>query len=180
MTGLSRILLTGAACSGKSALVAEMRTRGWAISRDPGARVIRAETATGGTGQPWVDAGRHARLMLKMAVADYEALREGAQLFDRGVLDAALAMGAANAPAAEYFTRYPYHTSVVLAPPMRAIFDAATPQPEQAKPDWDRANADYETLTDTLARLGYRPLLLPEAGIADRADWLAARLADET
>ena len=63
---------------------------------------------------------------------------------------------------------------------MRAIFDAAPPQPEQAKPDWDRANADYETLTDTLARLGYRPLLLPEAGIAERADWLAARLADET
>ncbi|MBF9031865.1 AAA family ATPase [Rhodobacterales bacterium HKCCE3408] len=166
-----RILLTGCSGAGKSALLAEMAARGWDTVKEPGRRVTRAEERMGGTGLPWIDPERFARLCLKMAMADWEGARAGTVIFDRGVLDAALALARADAEPGAAAGRCTYDLAV-LAPPWESIFDR---DPERQH-SFDDAVAEYEDIAAALADLGMEVETLPEAPVAARADWLEAIL----
>lgn len=165
-----RILITGCSGAGKSTLLAELARRGQDTVKEPGRRVIRAETRMGGKGRPWENAERFAKLCLKMAIADWDGVRAGTVFYDRGVLDAALLldrMGQADV-AAGYLKSYPYDGTVVLAPPWENLF-RSDPDRRQSFAD---AMDEYVSITEALARLGYEARLLPEAGVAERAEWV--------
>lgn len=166
---LTRVLITGCSGAGKSTLVADMAERGYEVRREPGRRVIRAETRMGGTGLPWQDTARFAHLCLKMAAADWEEARAGAVVFDRGVIDAALALEregfGAEADAALQTYRYDI---VVLAGPWPALFESD----EDRRHGLPEAEAEFEHIARRLPELGYAPLDLPQGTQAARADWL--------
>lgn len=169
-----RYLLTGCSGAGKSALLAEMARRGHETVKEPGRRVIRAEERMGGKGTPWENEERFCRLCLKMATADFEGIRVGTALFDRGVFDAAVhfeRLGHGE-DALRYFVDYRFD-ALILAPPWAALY--------QNDPDrrhsFDEAVAEYDALAKAAKRLGYEAKLLPEASVEDRADWLEILIA---
>lgn len=166
---LRRILITGCSGAGKSTLVAAMAERGYEVRREPGPRVIRAEMRTGGNGVPWQDEGRFARLCLKMAAADWEEARAGAVVFDRGVIDAALALERANlrAEAENALTRFAYDI-VVLAAPWQELFE----RDDTRQHGFDAARLEFDHIARRLPELGYKPLDLPKGTVAARAEWL--------
>ncbi|MDJ1008056.1 MAG: AAA family ATPase [Paracoccaceae bacterium] len=171
---LRRVLVTGCSGAGKSALVAEMAGRGYEVRREPGRRVIRAETRTGGRGLPWEDAERFARLCLKLAIADWEEARAGTVIFDRGVLEAALALERLGfvAEAAAALDAYGYDAPVILAPPWPELFRADTERRQGAA----EAEAEFAGIEACLNRTGLAAAHLPRDSVAARADWLEARL----
>ena len=171
---LRRVLVTGCAGAGKSALVAEMAARGYEVRREPGRRVIRAETRTGGDGVPWQDAERFARLCLRMAVADWEEARAGAVIFDRGVLEAALHLRRLGfeAEAAKAIDTYRYDAPVVLAEPWTELF-AEDPERRQS---FAEAEEEFRGIRAALGDLGLSAEPLPRGSVAERADWLESLL----
>ncbi len=166
-----RVLITGCSGAGKSALVTEMRARGHEIVKEPGRRVIRAEERIGGNGTPWDNEERFARLCLKMASADWDGVRVGTVIFDRGAFDAAahLARLGFEDEALRHQVQYRYDL-MVMAPPSPDLFRT---DPDRRHGFAD-AVAEYEALTAAAPRLGYTPEILPEGSVAERADWLEA------
>ncbi|MBF9034500.1 AAA family ATPase [Rhodobacterales bacterium HKCCE2091] len=171
---LRRILITGCSGAGKSSLIDALAARGHQVAREPGRRVIRAETRQGGTGLPWADADRFARLCARIAAADWEGARIGTVFFDRGVPDAAFALRRrGHGPEAEaLLARYTYDDPVFLAPPWPALFEAD----EDRRHGLDDAIAEYEDIAAGLSGLGRKVAILPELPVGERADWLESRL----
>lgn len=171
---LLRVLVTGCSGSGKSTLVDVMADRGHEIRREPGRRVIRLETRTGGTGLPWDDMDRFCRLCLKMAKADWEEARAGSVVFDRGVIDAALALERSGfeAEAEAALETYRYDL-VILAAPWPELFEGD----DDRRHSLDEAMSEYDHIASRLPALGYQPVVLPKGTVKARADWLEAEIS---
>jgi hypothetical protein len=88
------VVLSGCSGGGKSTLLAELRSRGHATVDEPGRRIVKAESADGGTALPWIDPAAFARRAIEVALADREEARDrpGWVLFDRSLVDAASAL----------------------------------------------------------------------------------------
>lgn len=173
-------VVSGCSGGGKSALLEEMVRRGWTVAPEPGREVVREETAAGGRGLPWIDLARFCALCAEKAAAAHEAAlrRGGATLFDRSLVDAAAALERAGLPLpatleADLEMRR-YAPVVFMAPPWPEIFVSDA----ERRHDLDAARAEHDHLMRRYPAAGYDVEEIPRAPIADRADWLASRLAD--
>ena len=173
------VVLSGCSGGGKSTLLAELRRRGHATVDEPGRRIVKAESADGGTALPWVDPAAFARRAIDVALADREEARDrpGWVFFDRSLVDAASALEQVAAePALERFgLLYRYHPTVFLTPPWPEIFHA---DPDR-RHGWDEAAAEYERLARVYPELGYRVVVLPKASVQERADAVLAELSGD-
>ena len=162
------ILLTGCSGGGKSTLLRALGKRGFATVPEPGRRVVADEMTSGGEALPWVDMQAFARRTFDLAKSDLEAANrlEGIVFFDRGLIDAAVALAhAGGAPVSETLGRTrQYERCVFLAPPWRETFaqDAAR------RHDFDTAVQEYVRIEHALAVLGYSRRVLPKVSVEDR------------
>lgn len=88
------VVLSGCSGGGKSTLLDELRNRGHATIEEPGRRIVKAESAHGGTALPWIDLAAFTRRAIEVALADREEARNrpGRVFFDRSLVDAASAL----------------------------------------------------------------------------------------
>ncbi len=169
------VVISGCSGGGKSALLAELARRGFAVVEEPGRRIIAQERLGEGHALPWNDLAAFSRRAVDMALQDRRqaAALPGPVFFDRGLIDAAAALEhAAGVPTAQTCGSERYHRSVFMAPPCREIY----------RNDGDRlhsfedAAAEYMRLLDAFERLGYCLELLPQISVPARADWVLDRL----
>lgn len=165
------VVISGCSGGGKSTLLAELRRRGHAVVEEPGRRIVREETSTGGRAVPWIDMAAFLRRAIAMALEDHARASPGSGewvFFDRGLVDAAAALQALTGePLPETLgLRHRYHPRVFLAPPWPEIYE----QDPERRHDMGAALAEYERLLKTYPLLGYEVLLLPKAGVAERAE----------
>jgi predicted ATPase len=171
------VIITGCSGGGKSALLAELSRRGYAVVEEPGRRIVREELDKGGSALPWVDAVAFARRAVEMSLADLAAANgaTGWVFFDRGLIDAESALreltGQRPFGASQDARRY--HRQVFLAPPWREIYR----QDPERRHGYDDAVAEFERLARAYPSLGYEVALLPKAPVDARADFVIAQLA---
>ena len=172
------ILLSGCSGGGKSTLLKALKARGHQVVEEPGRRVVEAELARGGNALPWTDIEAFLHRTLDLAVADHKAAQDmdGPVFFDRGVVDAAVALAHVTGdPAAGAMAETcRYNPSVFLAPPWPEIFTGD----EARKHGINEAVAEYARLESAFPALGYRTHVLPKAPVDTRADWMLSALAD--
>lgn len=170
------IVLSGCSGGGKSTLLEELHRRGHATVEEPGRRIVQEEMASGGTALPWLDLAAFARRAIAMALADREAMRgaSGLVFFDRGLIDAASALEAeTGAPLlAPLATQHRYNARVFLTPPWPDIYADG---PER-RHGFEAACAEYERLERAYPAVGYETVVLPKVSVAERADFVLARL----
>lgn len=164
------VVISGCSGGGKSTLLEALARRGHDTVEEPGRRIVREETARGGSALPWVDAAAFARRAIAMALQDREAAahREGWVFFDRGLIDAASALEhVTGEPALEtYGSTHRYHHRVFLTPPWPEVY---APDAER-RHDLAAALAEYERLLEAYPRLGYETVILPKVRVTERAD----------
>ena len=160
------VLITGCSGGGKSTLCAALAARGFAVVPEPGRRIVEEEEAGDGAALPWVDPAAFARRALAMARADLAAAGPGPVFFDRGLVDAALALEhAAAVPLNQSLGRSRHYArAVFLAPPWPEIFarDAAR------RHGFAEAEAEFRRIERALPELGYRAVILPKTPVAER------------
>ena len=166
------VVISGCSSGGKSTLIAELGKRGYAVVDEPGRRIVKEELARGGSALPWVDGVAFARRAMAIALADRAAAGslDGWVFFDRGLIDAAAALG--------HMTGKPvltalgqanrYHRRVFLAPPWPEIYETDS----ERRHGLDLALAEYSRLLETYPSLGYEVLILPKVGVSERADFI--------
>ncbi len=170
------IVLSGCSGGGKSTLLEELRRRGHATVEEPGRRIVQEELASGGTALPWLDLAAFARRAIAMALADREAMRDqtGLVFFDRGWIDAASALEAQTGEpvVARLAAQHRYNQRVFLTPPWPEIYVG---DPER-RHGFEAALAEYERLERIYPALGYEMVILPKVPVAERANFVLARL----
>ena len=170
------IVISGCSGGGKSTLLAALAQRGFATVEEPGRRVVREELASGGSALPWVDAVAFARRITALAQADYDTARAlpGPAFFDRGLIDAAVALEhlSGEAVLAGLAARYRYAPRVFLAPPWPELFAADA----ERRHDLNAAIGEYDRLAAAYPALGYDVAVLPKSSVAERAEFVLERV----
>lgn len=173
------VVVTGCSGGGKSTLLTELARRNYAVVEEPGRRIVEAELRAGGLALPWTDIDAFLRRAIAMAKADLDtaAHEHGWVFFDRGLVDAAVALASltsTSAPASLRLSRR-YYRRVFLVPPWPEIYvnDAAR------RHDLQSATAEYERLLDAYASFGYEVTLVPKADVRKRADFVLSALEND-
>lgn len=169
----SRIMISGCSGGGKSTLLAALARRGLSTVAEPGRRIIAEERAGDGLAHPWVDPAAFARRAIAMSIADHERAW-GITFFDRGVVDAAVALAATGQqrPAAVDTHRY---DRLFLAPPWPEIYE----NDEDRRHSLEKALSDYERVRQAYLDAGYEPVMLPRDTVDARTDFVLASLKAE-
>jgi predicted ATPase len=170
------VVISGCSGGGKSTLLAELARRGHAIVEEPGRRIVIEELRNNGTALPWADMAAFARRAIAMALADIASAiaRPGWVFFDRGLIDAAVAL--------EHVTGEPVRNSVGNMRDYNRLVFMTPPWPEIYAKDAERrhgqedAVAEYLRLLRAFALLGYETILLQKVGVAERADFVLRSL----
>jgi predicted ATPase len=170
------VIISGCSGGGKSTLLAELRRRGHEVVEEPGRRIVARELHTGGVALPWLDSLAFVRQAMALSLADRAAAeaRPGLVFFDRGLIDAAVAL--------QYLTDEPaldglrhahrYNRQVFLAPPWPEIYQTD----RERRHGFADAVAEYDRLCAAYPVLGYEVCVLPKIDVADRADFVFATL----
>lgn len=95
--------------------------------------------------------------------------------FDRGLIDAAVALEHATGNSArDVLAAYDrYHQNVFLTPPWPEIYVTD----EQRRHDLTDAVAEYDRLLIAYRELGYDTFILPKVAVQDRADFVLRHLS---
>lgn len=173
------VVLSGCSGGGKSTLLGELKRRGHGTVPEPGRRIVAEELQSGGTALPWCDLAAFATRALALAAEDRTRMGQetGWVFFDRGLVDAAVALDHAGGQAAAItLARFPrYHRTVFLTPPWPDIYQ----KDGERRHDLDEARAEYGRLIGAYRALGYRTVVLPLASVEERADVVLGHLRAE-
>ena len=169
------VIISGCSGGGKSTLLTELARHGFATVEEPGRRIVKQELQGDGLALPWVDAAKFARRAIAMALADIAAasVHRGWVFFDRGLIDAAVALERSGGePAQATIGNHRFHAHVFLTPPWPEIYVTDAERPH----GFDAAVEEYETLLGAYPKLGYEPVVLPKVGVKARADFVLKAL----
>lgn len=170
------ILITGCSGGGKSTLLDALHAAGHPTVPEPGRRIVAQEQAGSGAALPWVDMAAFARRAVAMSRADLARARAipGTVFFDRGLIDAAVALEqATGVPIRETLGPAPaYDDPVFLAPPWPEIFATDA----QRRHDLAAATGEYQRLAAALHDLGRRVCLLPQMPVQHRVEFVLETL----
>lgn len=170
------VVISGCSGGGKSTLLEALATRGFACVPEPGRRIVREERETGGGALPWINPRAFAERAVAMACTDLaEAAKSpGLTFFDRGLVDAAVALAHAGGP--PYMeTLGPvraYAQTVFVAPPWPEIYA----RDAERKHGFAEAQAEYLRLIGACGQLGYVACPLPKAPVGDRVAYVLTEL----
>jgi predicted ATPase len=170
------VLISGCSGGGKSTLLVEFASRGFSVVEEPGRRIANQELERNGNALPWTDMAAFARRAIEVAIEDHFAAssQSGWTFFDRGLVDAAAALQHATGEPLqeELIAANRYHERVFLTPPWPEIYGT---DPER-RHGFDDAVAEYDRLAALLPTLGYEIVILPNAPVRERADFILEHL----
>lgn len=174
------VLITGCSGGGKSTLIRMLNEKGFYTVPEPGRRIVAEEMAdngnTNGSALPWVDLKAFSLRSIEMATNDLASVQnqDGLVFFDRGLIDAALALEHSDGK------RYRdilgdekhYFNKVFLAPPWPEIFE----QDDERKHDFQSAVDEFDRIQSALIELKYDVSLLPKTTVLERVDYILNQL----
>lgn len=162
------ILLTGCSGGGKSTLLSALADRGFSTIVEPGRRIVSEELAGQRAALPWVHPRAFAERAVKVAQSDLEKAQqtEGLTFFDRGLIDAAVALEHSGGPSASEILGKSrlYARRVFVVPPWEAIF---ANDPER-RHSFEAAVEEHSRITQALNHLGYETYELPRVSVFER------------
>ena len=154
----------------------QLARRGFRTVPEPGRRIVQEELAKNGKVLPGINMSAFAQRAIDMATHDLERVQgdAGWVFFDRGLIDAAAALCAADVLPIETLLppKSPYQTKVFIAPPWLEIFCS---DPER-RHGFVEAVEEYERLMQVYPAYGHQLVELPKVSVGGRADFVLAYL----
>ncbi|MGK5595277.1 MAG: AAA family ATPase [Parachlamydiaceae bacterium] len=167
------IVISGCSGGGKSSLLSELASRGYATVQEPGRQIVKEQISIHGDGLPWINLDKFLELALSRYLYLFNSQDEQKlTFFDRGVVDAVQI----NAKQAAYFqeaaTNFRYNQLVFLVPPWEEIFET---DPER-KHSFASAKQEFDELLIKYKKFGYETIIVPKGSVKERADFILTLL----
>jgi predicted ATPase len=163
------IVLSGCSGGGKSTLIDALAARGFATVAKPGRRAVRE-------GLSWVDQPRcFAERLVELAIEDLASVRDSRAtvFFDRGLIDAAIALEhAGGPPAVSALDGHAFEPIVFMLPPWPDLYR----RDAERQHGFDAALDEFKRLSAAYPELGYHPIPLPPATVKARLNLILSAL----
>jgi predicted ATPase len=168
------VVISGCSGAGKSSLLAELGCRGHNIYEEPGRQVVKEQLYIGGDALPWGDRAQFRELTVSRSIHHLISAARigGLAFFDRGIIDQLAGFDPVPPHLLRAADLFRYHRRVFLLEPWLELFRNDT----ERRHSFDDAVATYELQRAAYARFGYRTLIVPQVSVAERADFVLARL----
>lgn len=163
-------IITGGPGMGKTAIIEQLRLKGYACVPETGRNIIQQQMAIQGTALPWANSGEFALLMFRQSVLDYQQHLhiQAPVFFDRGIPDTIGYLQLCGLPVLEEMIQAAEtlrsNTQVFITPPWEEIFH----HDEERKQSFEEAVRTYEQMQQLYAYLGYSLTVLPKVSVAER------------
>ena len=174
------VIISGCSGGGKSSLIDELARRGYQTFAEPGREIVKEQLQIDGPGLPLgEDFSLFAELCASRIMNRYNSLGSVSApvFFDRSLVDPVSAYVRAKLQPPAHLHKaakiYRFHARVFLTPPWPEIFRTDA----ERKHGFDEAMAEYDQLLKTYPVYGYETVLVPKLSVAERADFVLARLA---
>ncbi|PZQ58147.1 MAG: ATPase [Phenylobacterium zucineum] len=167
-------VLTGGPGVGKTTLVHHLRATGERVVEESARAVIRDAVQSGGQATPWQDNAAFVAECVRRDIAAFGELAGETRcvFFDRGIIDSYGANGEPPSPALiEAVRGRRYNPRVFLLPPWPEIYATDA----ERRQDWAEAERTFDRIREQLPSLGYTPVIVPKASVADRAAFVLAQ-----
>ena len=171
-------VITGGPGTGKTTLLKELETRGYACVPEVARQIIQEQVRSAGIALPWGDRELYASMMLERSV---EAFRRSAPLakamfVDRGLPDTlgyARLIGLKDDRAIRRACKeHRYAKKVFFAPEWKEIYKTDA----ERKQDFAEASKTAEVLRQVYSECGYEVLELPKVSAQKRAEFVLGTL----
>lgn len=173
-----KIVITGGPGTGKSSVIHQLEAMGHKCLHEISREVIR-EAQLNGIEQLFLeDPLLFSRKLLEGRINQFqEAEKDPSELvfIDRGIPDVAAYMDYLSTEYPEEFVKpcqKHKYDKIFILPPWRAIYKSDNERYET----FDQASKISKYLIKTYERYGYEPILVPEAGIEERANFILSNL----
>jgi predicted ATPase len=167
--------ITGGPGAGKTALIAELKKRGYHCVDEVARQVIQEQMAMEGNGVPWKDLKLFKEIMLSQFIETYQtASKKFSEIvfFDRDVLDLVAYDRLTNSESSKELNiaalTLIYNKKVFVAPPWEAIYCMDT----ERKQTFEEAIQVYKGIIQVYSEYGREIILLPQISVEDRADFV--------
>ncbi|WP_153768809.1 AAA family ATPase [Labrenzia sp. CE80] len=174
----SLFILSGCSGGGKSAILNELRDRGFAVVPEAGRRVVADALETNSSALPWIDPLAFCRACCDLHMRDLAKLpnQKRRVFLDRSLIDLAAYLEMKQIPVpvdlSAALHAMSYDQTVFLTPPWQEIFV----NDSERKASFEEAALEYEHLLSFFQSLGYQVTLLPKTSITERTDMLLNEL----
>ncbi|GGF47314.1 AAA family ATPase [Echinicola rosea] len=168
-------VITGGPGVGKTALLQELRKRGYKTVPEIARELIREQQAKDGNALPWRDRELYRDIMFERSVMGFkEACNREDKLtpifFDRGFLDAICYGELIQSPISKrmqaYAKKWRYNPTVFILPPWKEIYQ----KDSERKQDWAEAVHTFDRMLETYSGFGYKVITVPRKPVQWRAD----------
>ncbi len=167
-------VITGGPGAGKTALINELKSRGFVCIDEVARQIIREQMETGGNALPWRDTIAYAGLMLGRSVDSFTTCPQWFPVvfFDRGIPDTlayARLTGLETTPAMSHSAgMYRYNPTALILPVWEEIYHTDA----ERKQSFREAVATFEVMKETYTACGYRLQEVPKTSLGERADFV--------
>ena len=174
---MPRVVITGGPGVGKTTLLAELASRGYATVSESARAIISERRAQGQSPRP--EPAAFAREILRRDSQKYHAHSSDAGwvFFDRGIVEAlGMLHEASPLPASELeaaLREYPFHSAVFILPPWSSIYTTDAER-DHSLPWVERV---HNQLVRWYRSCGYTLCEVPRLPVAERAEFVLRALA---
>jgi len=167
-------VFTGGPGAGKTAVLEELKQRGYAVVPEVARAIIKNQHAIGGNATHTGDRNTYCELMLRNSIEDYKSQMSINQtvFFDRGIPDlysySKRFCDGVTAAIIEAIKQFRYNGSIFLFPAWPDIYCHDT----ERKQDFSEAVDTYLAVKEGYITCGYQIVEVPQDSIAARADFI--------
>jgi len=172
-------VITGATGSGKTALIQELKKRGYRCVEEVARHIIQEQMKTDGDAVPWDNIQRFKELMLARFIKTYkQILEEGQEItfFDRDVLDLVaydrLTQTKSSAELLTALQNLTFNNKVFIIPPWKEIYHTDT----ERKQTYEETVQSYENIVKVYTEYGRELIEVPKISVQERADFVIAHV----
>ncbi len=171
-------VITGATGSGKTALIHELKKRGYHCVEEVARQIIQEQIKTNGNGVPWKNIERFKELMLARFIETYKAVEHSQEIvfFDRDILDLIAYDRFTQSNSSEELQKavqdLVYNNKIFILPPWKEIYH---PDAER-KQLYEEVIRVYNNLVKVYQEYGRELIEVPKMSVEKRADFVISHI----
>jgi predicted ATPase len=176
------VVISGCFSGGKSTLLSELRSRGYATVSEVPREIVKEQLAVGGDITPWQKPIEFCELLIERSIAAYKLAQEmtgvmgGVVFLDRSFLEGVSYYQTLKIKGAHRYDHFVdelrYYPTIFIAPPWKEIFF----QDEERQNTFENAVTEYERDLKFYSQCGYRAVELPKISVKERAEFILSIL----